>query len=381
MRPYSVRRVICSAAVGLAVVVTAKSSSSISSTTTTTTTGTTLSGRNSVNSTLSNETSSPLEASPSSEQGTSSPPRPTSDEDDLSKEKPKKKKKGKGKSKSKSTERSKSKASTTTKTSATLTRIKKEYKDAVEMGIAYDWVRQRQVRSKKKKKKNEESSSLDKSGNSNNNLPLCLGPLSSNLKHWHFSFRGCGIYEHGVYHGLIILPKDYPGSPPRVQLWTPSGRFIPGHDICLSASAFHPESWTPRWTILSLVQALRLHMLTNPQEIGGIVSNSEEILEFAKNSLTWKVRWQTSAGDITVDHAKLLDQGAVPLQGVNEEEPGEIEKDRQQSDTTAADLENGDQAEATLSLNDPSKARVEEDTAIPGDEDLREVQSSDLSKQ
>jgi ubiquitin-protein ligase len=123
-----------------------------------------------------------------------------------------------------------SKASSSS-TSATLARIRKEYKDAVESGIAYDWGKQRLVKSKKAKSPSEK-------------LPICIGPLSSNLKHWHFSFVGCGIFERGLYHGVIILPKDYPGSPPRVQMWTPNGRFVPGIDICLSASAYHPETWT-----------------------------------------------------------------------------------------------------------------------------------------
>ena len=114
------------------------------------------------------------------------------------------------------------------------------------MGIAYDWVNQRRIVSKKNRKTKEEESSSDVSTsptsttttyNNNNNKNtiapdpvidttmedddqkiLCLGPLTSNLRHWHFSFRGAGgkggMYNNGIYHGLIKLSKDYPMSPP-----------------------------------------------------------------------------------------------------------------------------------------------------------------------
>lgn len=89
------------------------------------------------------------------------------------------------------------------------------------MGIAYDWANQRRIISKKTK----EDSSSDVYTNTNNNTTakddqniICLGPLTSNLRHWHFSFRGAGgkggIYNNGIYHGLIKLSKDYPMSPP-----------------------------------------------------------------------------------------------------------------------------------------------------------------------
>lgn len=171
------------------------------------------------------------------------------------------------------------------------------------MGICYDWVKGRLITSATTKRDGGDCQLI------------CLGPLATNLRHWHFSFRGVknSLYESGIYHGVILLPKNYPATPPRVQLWTPSGRFQPHTDICLSASAFHPESWTPRWTVLSLVHALRLHMLTNPQEIGGIMSNAEETLEYARRSLTWRVSWVTGNTRVIVDHSKLLEQGALTI--------------------------------------------------------------------
>ena len=212
-----------------------------------------------------------------------------------------------------------------TQESTTLRRIKMEYKDAVNMGVAYNWAKG-EITTKGKSKSTNPSEG--KQQQQHPQYALRLGPLTSNLRHWHFSFRGCGIYEAGIYHGRIILPKDYPATPPRVQLWTPSGRFIPRHDICLSASAYHPESWTPRWTVMSLVQALRLHMLTNPQEIGGMTSSTDETLEYARQSLKWKLTWRVSGKKtITVDHDRMIRQGAFDM--IEKEASGDIMKEEQ----------------------------------------------------
>lgn len=194
--------------------------------------------------------------------------------------------------------------------SASLRRIKKEYKDAVQMGICYDWVKGRLITSATTRRDSAELQLIT------------LGPLATNLRHWHFSFRGVknSLYESGIYHGRILLPKDYPSSPPRVQMMTPSGRFKTFADICLSASAFHPESWTPRWTILSLVQALRLHMLTNPQEIGGIVRSADDILEYARRSLSWHCVWDAGGTKIEVNHTRLIEQDALSIEIAHDEE-------------------------------------------------------------
>lgn len=164
-----------------------------------------------------------------------------------------------------------------------LRRIKNEWKQIIKLGVAYDWVSKQTITPRDKK-----SISDDHFYKYNY---VRIGPFRNNLLHWHFSIQGPknSVYEEGIYHGRIILPKDYPGSPPRVQVLTPSGRFIPGDDICLSASAFHPESWTPRWTIISLVEALRMHMLTTANEIGGMNSSYETRKKLALFSRKWKM--------------------------------------------------------------------------------------------
>ena len=83
---------------------------------------------------------------------------------------------------------------------------------------------------------------------------------------------------------------------------TPSGRFVCREDICLSASNYHPETWTPRWTVLSLVDALRLHMLTTANEIGGVASSDENRKSYAQSSRSWFLPG-------VADHRQMLTDG------------------------------------------------------------------------
>ena len=191
--------------------------------------------------------------------------------------------------------------------SASLRRIQREWRDAAKLGIAYDWIHSKTI------------------GKGNGNNYVRIGPFGNNLLRWHFSVSGppSSDFANGIYHGRVLLPKDYPGSPPRIQVLTPSGRFLPGQDICLSASSFHPESWTPRWTVLSLVDALRLHMLTQANEIGGMNSTPQERRALATASRKWGVG--------RINHAIMIEEGVFPM----EEEDVEI---YQQSTTPINDI-------------------------------------------
>jgi ubiquitin-protein ligase len=210
----------------------------------------------------------------------------------------------------------------TSQESASFQRIKKEYKDAVQMGIVYDWIHERRVEPKKKKKKKSKKNSSANDDevddvtdvvDRDTQKIICLGPVTSNLRRWHFSFRGPGHLYKGIYHGIIQLPKDFPMSPPTVQMWTPSGRFQPFTNICLSASSYHPESWTPKWSIFAIVNTLRLHMLSPAQEIGGIETSPQTKEDCARRSLVWKHQWKEGNTFICVDHARLLEDGILTL--------------------------------------------------------------------
>jgi ubiquitin-conjugating enzyme E2 J2 len=57
----------------------------------------------------------------------------------------------------------------------------------------------------------------------------------------------------GVYRGEIRFPPDYPHSPPSITMATPSGRFEPNKNLCLSFTEYHKELWSPAWTLESLL--------------------------------------------------------------------------------------------------------------------------------
>eukprot|EP00536_Pseudo-nitzschia_multiseries_P015438 jgi/Psemu1/312121/fgenesh1_kg.887_\ len=275
---------------------------------------------------------------------------------------PKKKRTNTGNNKTNGTTNGKRSYSSGGTTSTSLRRIKKEYKDAVDMGIAYDWVNQRRITRKTKTKKASSVNGRTENWSSSN---LCLGPITTNLRQWHFSFRGAGegAYSQGIYHGQILLPKDYPMSPPSVQMWTPSGRFIPGKDICLSASNYHPESWTPRWSIQGIVNALRLHMLNPPNEIGGMQSTHDEATEFARLSLAWRLTWRDGGKIVTVDHRRLLEEGILSdgtlgetIDGLQVVEDCRIENDEEEENENEYDLESELYQEAAVEDDDTKAA-------------------------
>ena len=240
---------------------------------------------------------------------------------------------------------------TTNRQTATVLRLKREYKDSISMGVAYDWIKGQQIFTKRKRihsKNFEDSHDID-------DCYIRLGPLGQNLLVWHFSIQGPpnSPYARGLYHGRILLPKDYPLSPPRIQLVTPNGRFIPLVDICLSASSYHPETWSPQWTILALVQSLRLHFLTEANEIGGIASCSRTERErLASLSQTWKWRIP-SCRNAVVNHAHMV--AALDNKGFRLE-AAQVEKEYDISESAAAEKVAGTELVVACSPNAASSA-------------------------
>ena len=88
---------------------------------------------------------------------------------------------------------------------------------------------------------------------------LVLKPVSRCLRRWHFTFKGPrqSVYEEGIYHGLLVLPKTYPYSPPDILLFTRSGRYQIRKRLCLNVTSFHKEEWSPVWTLEQIVRAFR----------------------------------------------------------------------------------------------------------------------------
>eukprot|EP01041_Mallomonas_annulata_P010533 gene10533-21957_t len=116
-----------------------------------------------------------------------------------------------------------------------------------------------------------------------------LLPVKSSLLEWHFSFTGVNgsAFEDGIYHGRIFLHPEYPRKAPSISIMTPNGRWELNKPICLSATAYHQETWDPNWNLRTLVMALRGHMTTYPREIGAILTPISTQRTLASNSRHW----------------------------------------------------------------------------------------------
>jgi len=117
-------------------------------------------------------------------------------------------------------------------------------------------------------------------------------PNDRDIHEWHFVLRGAQgtPYEDGMYHGKILFPKSYPMSPPGIVMLTPSGRFEPGHKICLSISDFHPETWSASYRVASILLALLSFMNEETPSTGALTGVAEETRrQMARDSLAFNV--------------------------------------------------------------------------------------------
>lgn len=120
---------------------------------------------------------------------------------------------------------------------------------------------------------------------------LHAAPLESNLFEWHFTLQGppSTPYSAGTYHGRIVLPPSYPLRPPSFRFLTPSGRFEPNREICLSISGHHEETWQPAWGIRTALWALRAFMEGDAKgQVGGMEMPEIERKRLAEESRTWR---------------------------------------------------------------------------------------------
>lgn len=120
---------------------------------------------------------------------------------------------------------------------------------------------------------------------------FAAAPVGEDLFHWHFTIRGPPgtPFEGGMYHGRIILPPNYPYKPPHIIFLTPSGRFEVNKKICLSISAYHPESWQPSWTLRLMMKAI-ISFMPTPGEgaIAAIDAPDSVRRDLAQRSRTWR---------------------------------------------------------------------------------------------
>ena len=125
----------------------------------------------------------------------------------------------------------------------------------------------------------------------NQNPNFHAAPLPNNIFEWHFTLRGPTEtpYEKGLYHGKIVLPSDFPMSPPDIYFLNENGRFEINKKICLTITSFHKEEWSPSWTIETIITAISsMFPVPTPGAIGSIVTPDDEVRQLAVQSTTYK---------------------------------------------------------------------------------------------
>lgn len=116
-----------------------------------------------------------------------------------------------------------------------------------------------------------------------------------NMYIWYFllaNFKDCA-YEGGYYLGKIILDNGYPFKAGNIQMMTPSGRFLVGKNICVTATAYHQSEYNVTWNIKSLIIGFHSIMMSDDKDNYGVshIRLSETSIdarrEMARNSVEY----------------------------------------------------------------------------------------------
>lgn len=213
-----------------------------------------------------------------------------------------------------------------------------------------------------------------------NNQPTTFfsaAPLESDLFEWHFTVRGPPdtAFEHGVYHGRILLPAEYPLKAPEIILLTPNGRFEVGTRICLSVTSHHQETWQPSWGIRTILTALVGFMPSKPEGVGALDYPEDERRGLAKKSHTFYcARCETMPAQILPPRMPAQSESVPTVDDTEVETNPELPSPEEQ---TASSTDVPREAEETVvtqqsdtasSVNDPPVAvqqTAEEDEVTP----------------
>ena len=116
-------------------------------------------------------------------------------------------------------------------------------------------------------------------------------PSPTNILNWSFIITGppSTPYAKGQYYGTLVFPPNFPYAGPKIRVITPSGRFVPNHDICTTFTSLHPEEWNPAWTVETILTGFLSFMTTNSEHGAGCIcpGNEADRLQKAKESKRW----------------------------------------------------------------------------------------------
>mmetsp|Transcript_4256 Transcript_4256/g.4907 ORF Transcript_4256/g.4907 Transcript_4256/m.4907 type:complete len:246 (+) Transcript_4256:282-1019(+) len=117
-------------------------------------------------------------------------------------------------------------------------------------------------------------------------------PSQSNILDWHYILIGAEgtEYDGGHYHGKVTFPSQYPFKPPAIYMCTPSGRFQCNTRLCLSMSDFHPEAWTPMWSVSTILAGLISFMYDDVKTTGSITTSSGVKKQLARDSIATNLK-------------------------------------------------------------------------------------------
>ena len=92
-------------------------------------------------------------------------------------------------------------------------------------------------------------------------------------------------YQDGEYIFNIRMAPNYPFDPPEFYFLTPNGRFDINKKLCFSNSSYHKESWSPLWTIKTIILGfLSFYLEKSSSGIGHLTSGVDEKIKYAKSS-------------------------------------------------------------------------------------------------
>ncbi|GKZ00403.1 hypothetical protein MPSEU_000993300 [Mayamaea pseudoterrestris] len=114
-------------------------------------------------------------------------------------------------------------------------------------------------------------------------------PKESDILVWFYALCGPSEtpFEKGIYVGKLKFPSDYPMKAPDIYMLTPSGRFDINKKLCLSMSSFHPESWSPTWSVSSIIQGIQSFMSSDEVTTGGMIATDTERRRLADESAAY----------------------------------------------------------------------------------------------
>src|SRR3990167_284758 len=137
---------------------------------------------------------------------------------------------------------------------------------------------------------------------------VVIKPLDGNFYRWVFLLHNLPHpdYKDGLYLGRIDFPTTYPQTPPDVVFITQSGRFENDKKICLSFTSYHPETWSPAWTIETMMMGMISFMLSEEQSTGTIQVSSYTRRQIAQDSKSKVLAWSGFTNHFLVDLKKIV---------------------------------------------------------------------------